>query len=70
MDDKLIDLIELWGLFKRRWLTIIAITFVTTAFGIYEVSGYQESYIGRMTVLLSKGENDLEYYTETEMKYY
>ena len=70
MDDKLIDFVELLGLFKRRWWIIVVITVISTTVGIYKVKDLQPYYQGTMKVLIGKDGDHMEYYSENEMTYY
>lgn len=70
MNDKLLDIEEIFSLFKKRFLIILIITVISTGFGIYMASKVVTQYQGSTKVFIGKGENLLDYYGEKEIEYY
>ncbi|MGL5352576.1 MAG: YveK family protein [Clostridium sp.] len=70
MDDKLIDIKEIYTLFKKKFWVILLVTLVTTGFGYYKTTTMVTSYQGFSKVFVGKGDTLLNYYPEMEIKYY
>lgn len=70
MDDKLIDIGEIFYLFKKKLWIIILVTIVTTGLGFYKTTTMVTTYQGVTKIFVGKGDSLLNYYPEVEIKYY
>ncbi|MGL5087092.1 MAG: YveK family protein [Clostridium sp.] len=70
MDDKLIDIKEIYTLFKKKFWIIFVVTLITTGIGFYKTTTMLTSYQGFSKVFVGKGDTLLNYYPEMEIKYY
>lgn len=70
MKDKLIDIEEIFYLFKKKIWILVIITIITTGLGVYKASKMVNQYQGSMKVFVGKSENLLDYYPEKEIQYY
>lgn len=70
MDDKLLDIGDLFNVFKKKFWIIIVITIITTGLGLYKTSKMIPSYQGNTKVFVGNSESLLDYYGEEEIQYY
>lgn len=70
MDDKLLDIGEIFSLFKKKFWIIILVTIITTGLGFYKASQMVTKHQGSMTIFMGKSDSILDYYEEKEVLYY
>ncbi|MEG1871112.1 MAG: Wzz/FepE/Etk N-terminal domain-containing protein [Peptostreptococcaceae bacterium] len=70
MEDKLIDLYEILYLFKKKLWVLILVTGIVTALGFYKASLMEVTYQASAKIFVGKGENLLDYYSQSEIQYY
>ncbi|MEG1311468.1 MAG: Wzz/FepE/Etk N-terminal domain-containing protein [Romboutsia sp.] len=70
MGEKLIDISEIFSLFKKKFWIIIMVTIITTGLTVYKASKMVSRYQGSMTIFIGKSDNILDYYEEKEILYY
>ena len=70
MDDKLIDIGEIFYLFKKKFWIIILVTIITTGLGFYKTTTMVTTYQGITKIFVGKNDSLLNYYPELEIKYY
>ena len=70
MDEKLIEVREVWNLFKKRWWIIIIITTITTSLAINKVKDLKPSYMATSKVFIAREGELLQLYSMEELEYY
>lgn len=70
MDDKLINIEEIFYLFKKNIWILLVIVAMTTGLGVFKASKMVPSYQGSTKVFIGKSDSLLEYYPEKDIQYY
>ena len=70
MTERLIEISEVWNIFKKKWWIIVVITILTTSLGIYKVHDLKPTYMATSKVFIGRGTEMLQLYSVEELEYY